>query len=272
MATIQENPDTDEIIWDRKGANGSIRVAVGVRDTVLLANVYDRTKEFSQREKEVKDLSEDQILQKKKALLMDHDKNQDMDAKAIGAGMVKAVGQGTAGNSFMANTYDIDVEKLAGSNAAESDEAFPPPEDPEPEESDVPQPAPKKGKGYWDRDTAIASKVRAETTALCTLEMQLKTKLDESKAQLAEITKRTSLCASQVAVEKETLLRRVEFLEAVLSEDSSVLDRLKTSVVSETEPKQGEKGLERSPTKDSESTLWTAQMAKAPPCSLYLFQ
>lgn len=279
MSLIQETPDTDELIWDRKGANGSVRVAVPLRDTVLTANIYDRTKQLQCREKDVKDLSEEAILQKKKALLQDHDRHTEMDCKAIGAGMVKAAGDGLAGNSFSGNAYDIDVEMLNDSCAdneedepkEEGDEGKTENADPEPQKSPQ-EPVPKK-RGYFDKDTQVASKVRAESNALVTLQMNVDTRLEEARAQLKEVSKRGPDCSKETLVEKETLVRRLEFLEAVIQPDSASLQRLQESVSALPAGAASSGSLESSPAKNdaasvTEGTSWTNQISKAPPCDL----
>ena len=274
MDLIQTTPDTEEVIYDRKGANGSVRVAVPVKDTVLLANIFDRTKSFQAREKDQKDLSEESILQKKKQLLLDHDRNCELDARAIGAGMVKAAGDGTAGNSFAGNAFEVDVEMLNPKTPEKEDQASGEggPEgrgsDKETqgqaagdEDGPTGSSAPAKKRGYWDRDPAIASKMRAENNALMTLQMQVDNKLVEGRDQLKEASKRGPECERETTIERDTLTRRLEFLEAVMKSESSSLESLKNACV--TSPK------EATPVKASEgsteaSTAWAEQIGKAP--------
>lgn len=279
MDLIQTTPDTEEVIYDRKGANGSVRVAVPLRDTVLLANIFDRTKSFQAREKDQKDLSEESILQKKKQLLLDHDRNSDLDARAIGAGMVKAAGDGTAGNCFAGNAFEVDVEMLnpktpekedqaAGEGAPEGQGAEKENQGQAPVDEDGPSgpAAPTKKRGYWDRDPAIASKMRAENNALMTLQMQVDNKLVEGRDQMKEASKRGPECERETAIERDTLTKRLEFLEAVMKSDSASLESLKNACVAL--PK------EATPVKSSEgsteaSTVWTEQIGKAPPSFLF---
>lgn len=278
MDIIQKTPDTDEIIFDRKGANGQVRVAVNVKDTVLLANIFDRAKSFQAREKDVKDLSEEAIMQRKKQLLVDHDRHCDYDAKALAAGMVKASGEGTAGNSFASNTYEVDVESLAVKVEAEDadnqeDDSKDAVKEEKDEETPI-EPAPKK-RGFWDRDTAVASKMRQESNALVTLNMQVDTKLHEGRTQLNEVTKRGPDCARETSVERETLTRRLKFLEAVLQPNAQALEQCKNGVASASGPPQvssqpaGPNGKEASPSKGgdgSTETAWVDEIGTAPPC------
>ena len=279
MSLIQATPDTDEIIFDRKGAGGSVRVAVPLRDTILLANIFDRTKSFQSREKDVKDLSDEQILQKKKQLLLDHDKHSELDARAIGAGMVKTAGEGHAGNAFSGSAFEVDVdmlepktpEKEQGDDSAadpegKSAEGKAEEEESKPEEKDAP-----KKRGFWDRDTGVASKMRAENNAVVTLQMQVENKLIEGRDQLKEASKRGADCMRETQVERETLTKRLEFLEAVMNPDSSALERLKqacsaptatATVPQESTPVKGEAATA------TDTTIWAEQIGKAPPCSL----
>ena len=273
MGLIQSNPETDEIIFDKKGAGGSVRVAVPLRDTVLLANIFDRTKSFQSREKEVKDLSDEQILQKKKQLLMDHDKHQELDARAIGAGMVKAAGDGHAGNAFAGNAYELDADMLEPKTPPKEDADGTSFEDgaaeskAEDDDEKIAEPEAPKKRGFWDRDTAVASKMRAENNALVTLTMQVENKLIEGRDQLKEASKRGADCMRETQVERDTLTKRLEFLEAVLNQDSSVLQNLKDSlaavVTSEPSPVKAEGA--------TETTNWADQIGKAPPCFLTAF-
>lgn len=270
---ISENPETEEVMWDKKGSGGQLRVAVAIEDNLHLSNIYDRAKEFSSKGKDEKSLTEDQISQRKRQLFVNHDSGHDADAKAIGQSMVRASGSSTAGNSFCALASEVDVDELEprkddspegieGSGGEESQE-----------ESNVrPQPKAKakakakteKGesrKGWFDRDTAIASKVRSETTALCGLQVQMSNKLKEAQAQMDEVATKPSESQHEVFVENDTLLRRTSFLEAILDDDSTKLRELIQQQVAENSCKEG---------KDDENgdgqSSWQAQVSRAPPC------
>ena len=283
---INTSPDTDEIIWDRKGASGSIRVAVAVKDTVTLANIYDRSKMFQAREKEVKDLSDEAVLAKKKQLLSEHDRNVDLDAKAIGAGMVKAAGDGSAGNAFSSNAYEIDIDMLQLPRTPELDEdAEGKDADADGKEEDIDGDKAaedeSKGKGpkkrsFWDRDPAIASKLRAENNAMTTLTMQIETKLQEGREALKDASKRGTTCEQETAMERDTLTKRLQWLEAVCEEgQSSSLQTLKDgvsvsavapAVASATSPPPAQGSALPPPAGSTTETTWAEQLGQTPPC------
>ena len=52
---VAQDPDTEEILHDKKGKDGSLRVGIPVRDTVILSNFREKLKEFG-TEKTEKDL------------------------------------------------------------------------------------------------------------------------------------------------------------------------------------------------------------------------
>ena len=283
MSLIQEYPETDEIIWDRKGSNNSVRIAVNIGDVVSLSNIYDRCRSFTTKDKDEKNLSDEAILQKKKALLDGHDRHTELDARAIGAGMVKACGDGPAGNSFSSGAFEVDVDLLkpdtemeeqedeATGAGAESGNGNPGASEGDPKKKENATADPeetarggKKKGGYWDRDTAIAAKMRQEATALVNLTMQVQNKLEEGREQLKEVSKRSG-ADKEVVIEKETLQRRLEFLEGVLSQDSAVLKNLQGSVSTASQE------ADSSPVQQNASgtvTSWSNQISKAPPCDL----
>lgn len=55
---IEEDPECEGPIFDRKGKNGALRIAVATKDTVHLANIHGTTKEFVEKGKEEKNLTE----------------------------------------------------------------------------------------------------------------------------------------------------------------------------------------------------------------------
>lgn len=124
------------------------------------------------------------------------------------------------------------------------------------------KPKKDKKKSWFDRDTAIAGKVRAENTALCTLKVQLESRVAECREVLGQAEAKSSQCAEEVKVEKDTLSKRIGFLEAVVAADSSDLKGLISQFPSE--PGQS---LPGAPPGDVRSaTSFAAQMSAAPPC------
>ena len=70
---IADNNDTDEVMFDRKGANSTLRIAVPVADRVHLSNLFDRAKELTCHSKSEKGLSDLEGSQRKRQLLQNHD-------------------------------------------------------------------------------------------------------------------------------------------------------------------------------------------------------
>ena len=184
-------------------------MAVAIEDNLHLSNIYDRAKEFSSKGKDEKSLTEDQISQRKRQLFVNHDSGHDVDAKAIGQSMVRASGSSTAGNSFCALASELDVEMSWSPGRMTAQKEL----------KDLVVKSPRKRamcahrqkakakawpkakartekaesrKGWFDRDTAIASKARSETTALCGLQVQMSNKLKEAQAQMDEVATKPS--------------------------------------------------------------------------------
>lgn len=95
---IEDDPECGEPIFDRKCKNGALRVAVATKDTVHLANIHDTTKEFVEKGKEEKNLTEMQVAAKKKEVLKHCDIED--DAQQMAANMVRKSGLGLAGSAF----------------------------------------------------------------------------------------------------------------------------------------------------------------------------
>lgn len=121
----------------------------------------------------------------------------------------------------------------------------------------------KAAKQWWDRDTAIASKVRSESTALCTLELQAQARLDESRQFIGEVSKKPVF--EEVSVEFNTLTKRMGFLEAVLDPSSAKL----ATLVKQYEPQPALAGQVGASAGDGSSTAWQTQVQNAPPCASF---
>ena len=131
-----------------------------------------------------------------------------------------------------------------------------------------PEPKSKKRKTSWfDRDTAIASKVRQETTQLCTLTSQLEQRIAECHEVLQSTADQQAL-AEDVQVEKDTLLKRLDFLEAVMLPAGTKLEELIKGFGEASQQK------EKADKPDKEAvtvtaTSWAGQLAAAPPCQSF---
>lgn len=106
---IEDDPECGEPIFDRKGKNGAFRVAVATKDTVHLANIHDTTKEFVEKGKEEKNLTEMQLAAKKKEVLKHCDIED--DAQQMAANMVRKSG----GSAFQGQTMDVNLDELVPS-------------------------------------------------------------------------------------------------------------------------------------------------------------
>ena len=124
------------------------------------------------------------------------------------------------------------------------------------------EPKAKKRKVSWfDRDTAIASKVRQETTQLCTLTSQLEQRIAECQEVLAETADKTPAFLEDIKVEKETLVKRLEFLQAVMNPAAGALaDLIKQYDHANDPASPGGDGATATGT-----TSWAGQLAAAPP-------
>ena len=128
------------------------------------------------------------------------------------------------------------------------------------------EPKPKKRKTAWfDRDTAIASKVRQETTQLCTLTSQLEQRIAECQEVVAETNDKTSAFLEDIKVEKDTLVKRLEFMQAVMNSAGGPLaDLIKNYDHAKDPASPGGEAATATGT-----TSWSGQLAAAPPCQSF---
>ena len=277
---IQKNPDTEDVIYDKKGKDNAIRVAVPIEETIDLSNIFDRKKSLLQKEKDTKDMSEEQISAQKKRLMADHDKHINEDSVGIGSLMVRSSSSNVAGNCFSSQAMDMDIEEMAQrQDDAQSDQSENEIEEPQRKSrkktekvTETKDTKSKKNKTAWfDRDTSIASHIRTETTALCGIGIQIDSKLHDAQAVLEEVEKRGKQCEEEVKMEKSTVNRRLEFLNAVKCIDAKKLQTLQEQCTSSQQDPPGDNVDKTDRTEsDSQETDWTAQMSKAPPCTLVL--
>ncbi len=279
---IQQNPDTEEVIYDKKGKDNTIRVAVPIEETVDLSNMFDRKKSLLQKEKDTKDMTEEQIMAQKKRLMSDHDKHIIEDSVGIGSLMVRSASSNVAGNSFSSQAMDMDIEEMARrQDDANSDQSEEEVESVQQRKSrkkteKVIEPTEAKAKktktAWFDRDTSIASHIRNETTALCKIGLQIDSKLNDGQAALDEVEKREKQCEDEVKMEMSTVRRRLDFLKAVrCTEDATKLQTLQEQCSSSRQDQGGENVDKTDKTEsDSQETDWTSQMRQAAPCTLVL--
>ena len=109
---IEEDPDTEEVIYDYKGKSGALRIGIPVEDSVHLSNIHDVSKELQIKGKEEKNLSEVEIAARKKQTMQGHEPASFADSAGVAAAMVRAGGSGTAGNSFGGHAIDFKLEDL----------------------------------------------------------------------------------------------------------------------------------------------------------------
>ena len=83
---------------------------MATKDTVHLANIHDTTKEFVEKGKEEKNLTEMQLAAKKKEVLKHCDIED--DAQQMAANMVRKSGLGLAGSAFQGQTMDVNLDEL----------------------------------------------------------------------------------------------------------------------------------------------------------------
>ena len=278
---IQQNPDTEEVIYDKKGKDNAIRVAVPIEETVDLSNIFDRKKSLLQKEKDTKDMTEEQIMAQKKRLMADHDKHITDDSVSIGSLMVRSSSSHVAGNCFSAQAMDMDIEEMARreddaqSDQSEEVESVQPRKSRKKTEKDIEkkETKAKRNKTAWfDRDTSIASHIRNETTALCKVGIQIDSKLNDGQAALDEVEKREKQCEDEVKMEMSTVRRRLDFLKAVrCTLDATKLQTLQEQCISSQQDQGGENVDKTDKTEsDSQETDWTSQMRQAAPCTLVL--
>lgn len=111
-AIVDSDPSTEEIIFDKKGKDGALRVAVSVKDTVHMSNIFDTAKELHIKGKDEKNLTEVQMAAKKKQLFQNHESEAAADSTGLASVMVRASGAVSAGNAFSGHSIDISLDDL----------------------------------------------------------------------------------------------------------------------------------------------------------------
>lgn len=109
---MEDDPDTEEVIHDKKGKNGAPRIAVSVKDTVHLSNIFDVTREVQVKGKEEKNWSDVQLAAKKKETFQNHDSSLAESSAGLASAMVRASGSGTSGNAFSGHTMDVSLKHV----------------------------------------------------------------------------------------------------------------------------------------------------------------
>ena len=104
---IEDNPNTEEVIFDRKGKDGALRIAVQVADLVRLSSFKEKVKRFA-IEKSEKELDADMQAMRKKELVVTDPRDAE-DAAGTAALMVRS---GSAGNCFAGHAFDVDLQAL----------------------------------------------------------------------------------------------------------------------------------------------------------------
>ena len=210
----------------------------------------------------------------------------------LGAQMVKS---GSAGNSFTGNNFDIDLgalQKEVTEELAESGDE-PATDEDAAESASLPavldlndesngqgkgkrqpnKPQPKKKTKAWDKSTIVASKIRSETTSLCTFELQLKRRLSECQDRLAEVAAKGQACGDETRVEQQTLSKRVSFLVAVLGKETEALSKLIKSYEpggpGEVAAADAKAQAAQSSATVTVATSWHTQLTGAPSCERY---
>ena len=281
---IEEQPDTEEVVWDRKGKDGVLRVGIVVADMVRLSNFKERAKEFTEKKTE-KNLDSVAIAGHKKWLTSGDGRDEEAVATAS-----KIVRSGAAGDCFSGRGYDIDVGALdSGSEeseqapkvkkaASEGDGDADAAEGDKSTTSSPVKPDPKgKAKAKkWDRDTVIAAKIRAEQTAILQMEVAVQGRLKDCRATLAEAAAKGSVCAEETKVEQTTLEKRVRFLSAVMEKTEDELQGLISQYddadasASAEAPGSGPLASGPAPAVPTSAatvaTSWASQLTNAPPC------
>ena len=183
---IEEDPDTQDIIYDKKGKDGSLRVAVPVADMVRLSNFTEDSKEYVESRTE-KNLDAAAQEARQNEIFSNHNSEEAVSRAA------KIARRSAGGNAFLGKAFDLDFDELQNA-VSEKDTAEADEEDDNDSKADAQQDAaerkgseggspaksgPGKAKAQakkqaWDRATVVASKIRAETTAICALQLQMK--------------------------------------------------------------------------------------------------
>ncbi|CAE7788534.1 unnamed protein product [Symbiodinium sp. CCMP2592] len=289
-ALIEEDPDTQEIIYDKKGKDGALRVAVPISDIVRLSNFQEDLKEFGQVRTE-KNLDEAAQEARRKDIVANHN-SEDAICRAS-----KLARSGAGGNAFIGKTFDFDFEALMKSMADEDEQKD---EEGDGSEKASSQPstsgkggldkdkdsdispskpkgkkrgkdeegAPKPGKKakQWDKETVVASRIRSENTALCTLEVQLTQRLGECREVLATLQSKGQDCSEEAKVEKVTLEKRTMFLAAIMGTSGEKLKAL----IGEYDRQAPAQAIEKStPPAPTVVTSWEAQLETSPPCESF---
>ena len=276
---VERDPQTDEIVYDRKGKDGSLRVGVSLGDSVRISNFRERVKEFG-TEKSEKELDAVAQESRKKDLLL-HDTEE--DAIAVGTQLVKA---GSAGNCFVGNNFEVDLgalqkdvaEQLGSGDEDQKERASEPPAGSEKESEEGSKATQTKGKGkgklkaqakkkLWDKSTNVAAKIRTETTSLCTLEVQLQRRLADCRDCLKEVGTKGQACDEETKVERATLDKRVGFLNAVLGKEQEPLNILIGQFKVQGDEKPQSDSVEGSAL--TLTTSWHSQLDVAPPCEKF---
>ena len=85
---------------------------------------------------------------------------------------------------------------------------------------------PQAKKKTWDKSVAVAAKIRTESTTLCALRNSLQQKAASIREAFADHSKMSTAGMAACKVEKDTLVTRMSWLEAVLSKTPENLEKL----------------------------------------------
>ena len=268
-------------MYDKKGKDGSLRVAVPVADRVRLSNFTEDSKEYVESRAE---RNLDAAAQEARQNEIFSNRNSE-EALSRAAQIARSGGGG--GNAFLGKSFDLDFDELqlavadkdaeAEDEEAEDETGEDTASDKKPAESSSPaktkstsgKPKAQAKKKAWDRATAVASKIRAETTSICTLQLQMKNRLDECQETLALLSTKGDQCNDEVRVEKSTLEKRALFLSAVLEPSKARL----LSLIAQYDRDASAAGAGEKPTGENAAatvvTSWHAQLETSPLANIF---
>jgi hypothetical protein len=211
----------------------------------------EKSKKLQVREKDCKQITEEDLAKKRKELTMDHDRMfagddglADSSSACVAGNLVRGSAScsdsvaADGSSAFQGRFQEVNWKELEClSNVAEiaTDGNEPAPKVSEEAragdgDEELGDGANKRGKGKgkgkkqaWDKERIVAAKIRSDLSALEDLERSINTKKQDAEKVTKELEEKSAECKTEVAVEHNLLVRRLAFVDLVLGEDKFAL-------------------------------------------------
>ena len=260
----------EDVLRDMKGEGGEgtglVRLRIPTQDDVDLTSEYARGFRQELHTKEIKKPDDEGIEKQRRLMFAMQGSAHDADVSGVGAGMLANLAGATsmaAASQVLASVSVADVTRLGDAEAVDDedggrkgkgtgtggkqkkggrthgdndlDDVEDQDDDDEDEqgdhEDDEDGPETIKAKP-WDAELGIGRARRKANDTLEKLRQQVLACAQTSKAATVRLATMSADAAEQFAHERSALAHRLQFVEAVLSDDSAILARLVTEVQS----------------------------------------